>query len=85
MKIFGVNIRYDEMETLAFKEQWKETLTPKRARKLRAYEITNEADRFQKWRCSFGFWSMIKLHVQTVLKYWFITRPKYLRWLNNQY
>ena len=84
MKIFGVSIIYNETENLDFKEQWKDTLAPKKARKLRAYEITNESDRFRKWRCSFGFWSMIKLHIQTVLRYWFIDRPRYKRWLNNQ-
>jgi len=84
MKMFGVNIIYSAEESIKFREDWKDTLTPKRAKKLRAYEITNESDKFKKWKCSFGLLSTIKLHIQTVFKYWFNDRPKYLRWLNNQ-
>jgi len=84
MKIFSVNIIFDEVETLRLKEQWKDRLTPKKAKKLRVYEVTTEADRFKKWRCSFGIWSTIKLHLSAVLKYWFDIRPKYLQRLSNQ-
>ena len=84
MKIFGVNIIYNEEETLLLKEQWKDRLSPKRASKLRAYEVTTEVDKFRKWRCSFGTCSTIKLHLSAVIKYWFCIYPKYLRRLINQ-
>ena len=82
MRIFGVDVIYDAKETLKFKEQFSNQLTPKKARKLRAYEVTNLADRFRKWRCAFGFCDVLKIYFQTVIKYWFFIRPKYLRWLN---
>ena len=54
MKIFGVNIIYDEKETIYFREQFKDSIPPKKLSRLRAYEITNEFDGFRKYRCAFS-------------------------------
>jgi len=58
MKIFGVNIKYDEKETLQLKESFKSELSPDKIHRLRAYELTDEFDRFRKYRCAFCFWDI---------------------------
>ena len=77
MKIFGVNIIYDQRETLLAIKNYKQQLPEKQLRKLRAYELTDEFDKFQKYRYAFGFWDIFKIHLQKVWDYWFIRRPKY--------
>ena len=84
MRFFGVNVIYDRKETLKTIAEYKDKLPHKKLRKLRYYEVTNEFDRFRKYCFAFGFWGVLRIHFQTVLKYWFIDRPKYLRYLNMQ-
>jgi len=77
VKIFGVNIKYDEKKTLQLKENFKSELSPDKIRRLRAYELTDEFDCFRKYRCAFGFWDILKIHFQKVIDYWFVWRFKY--------
>ncbi|MCL2765971.1 MAG: hypothetical protein FWD40_11955 [Treponema sp.] len=70
MKILGVTIIYDENETIHFRNQLKESGSKKNLDKLRVYELTDEFDKFRKYRCAFGSWDILKIHIHKVFSYW---------------
>jgi hypothetical protein len=76
MKIFGVNIIYDEEETKQLRAQFKDSLSSEKLRRLRAYEVTDKYDKFRKYRCVFNPWDFLCLHVWKVFDYWLFKRRR---------
>jgi hypothetical protein len=74
MKILGVNIVYDEKETLKARVDYKNELPIGKLRKLRVYEMTDEFDNFRKYRFAFGFLDILRIHIQKVWDYWVFRR-----------
>jgi hypothetical protein len=72
MKLFGRDIRYSPEKTaearmLAF--IYGDSLH--RAAKIRAYVVTTEYDRFEKYRITRSFFGVVKMHLVLGLGYWF--------------
>jgi uncharacterized protein YhbP (UPF0306 family) len=70
MKIFGVNVAYDDKETKKAREDYKNEYPAWKLRKLRVYEVTDEFDRFRKYRFAFGFLDILIIHIQWVFRHW---------------
>jgi len=84
MKLFGLNIKYSHFRTFLERYDMRRNNIPEeKIRKTKVYFITDDIDLFDKYRLAFNFCDVIKIHLQTVLRYYFIKRPKYKRWLNN--
>jgi hypothetical protein len=77
MKILGVNVVYDEKETLKAREDYKNELPVGMLRKLRVYEVTDEFDNFRKYRFAFGLLDILRIHIQKVWDYWVFRRRRY--------
>jgi hypothetical protein len=72
MKLFGRNIQYSPEETAEARMQaiaYGKTL--REAAKMRAYVVTTEYDRFEKYRITYGFFEVIAMHLVLGLGYWF--------------
>jgi hypothetical protein len=78
MNILGVNIIYDEKETLKTKEDYKDEYPAEKLRKLRVYELTAEFDLFRKYRFTFGIWDIFKIHVQRIWYCWLFRLRQHL-------
>jgi len=77
MNIFGVSVIYDEKETLKAREDYKNEWPSEKLRKLRVYEITDEFDKFKKYRLTFGFKNVVRIPIQKVWDYWVFRRRRY--------
>jgi hypothetical protein len=70
MKIFGRNIRHSPEETAeARAKAIAGGLVPRRAAKIRAYIITTEYDRFEKYWIARGFFGVVAMHIVLGLGY----------------
>jgi hypothetical protein len=72
MKLFGRNMRYCPEETAAARRRAIESGDrPRDAAKRRAYIVTTEDDLFEKYRFTFGIFSVIRMHLVLSLEYLF--------------
>ena len=77
MKLLGVNVVYDEEETLKAREDYKKEYPDGKPHKLRVYEVTDEFDMFRKYRLTFGLWDILVIHIQKVWDYRVVRRRRY--------
>jgi hypothetical protein len=73
MKMFGRNIRYSPEETAKMRMSAIVGGTSlRRVAKIRVYVVTTEFDVFEKYRATFGFFSVIRAHLALGLDYLFL-------------
>jgi hypothetical protein len=72
MKLFGRTMRYNPKETAEARMRAVAAgFSLRQAAKIRAYVVTTEYDRFEKYRIVHGFFDVIKMHLVLGLGYFF--------------
>lgn len=82
MKIFYLTISYDGEETARLREDYKDTLPPKKLRGIRVYRLVDEYERSERYCCVFSPWGFLRLYFRRpagIGGYWVETLGKWIR------